>query len=227
MVPSEVLQRVYSIKKGQFTGTIFTIDIDNKQYVVSARHLFEDVVNEVTVQVFHESQWKNLHLRLVDHCPDRIDISVLAADIKLTPHDLRCEASSKELFLSQDVFFLGFPYDDYKDAGLINRNFPMPFVKKAIVSNMQFENGINTFFLDGHNNPGFSGGPVVFNLHRTNEWKVFAVISGYHASKEPIYQGKTGTPFYYMENSGIIVSYDIKHAVDVIKAHPIGLSIVS
>jgi hypothetical protein len=35
----------------------------------------------------------------------------------------------------------------------MNRNFPLPFVKKALLSAMA--NGY--YYLDGHNNPGFSG----------------------------------------------------------------------
>ena len=65
--------------------------------------------------------------------------------------------------LSQDVYFLGFPYDLTNDGGTINRNFPIPLIKKGILSAIQVGE-VKTLLLDGHNNPGFSGGPVVCQI---------------------------------------------------------------
>ena len=80
-------------------------------------------------------------------------------------------------------------------------------------------------FLDGHNNPGFSGGPVVFKEPNKNEFKVALVISGYRYTHEPIFIGDQQVPLAYHYNTGIIVSYGVKHAVDVINENPIGLPI--
>jgi hypothetical protein len=43
------------------------------------------------------------------------------------------------------------------------------------------ENGVETLFLDGHNNPGFSGGPIVYrDLDRSEfVYKVAGVVSGF------------------------------------------------
>jgi hypothetical protein len=130
------------------------------------------------------------------------------------------------LIWGQDVFFLGFPYGWSSDIGTINRNFPMPFVKKAILSCMQ-TNNIHCLFLDGHNNPGFSGGPVVFKEPNKQDYKVAAIISGYRYTKEPIFSGEDQLPLEYRYNTGIIVSYGIKHAVDLINSNPIGSEITT
>ncbi len=107
----------------------------------------------------------------------------------------------------------------------MNRDFPIPFVKKAIVSCMMFENDMQIFFLDGHNNPGFSGGPVIFKEPNSNGFKVASVISGYRYAKEPIYQNGAAVPLELRANTGIVISYGIKHAIDLIESNPVGFQI--
>ncbi len=224
MITSNVLQRVYSIKRGDKSATAFTIDIDQKQYFISSHHMFSDVSDSVGIQIFHQSRWKNLNLTLIGHCQGEIDISVFTANIQLTPI-FPCEPTSAGLMLGQDVFFLGFPFGEYGDAGTINRDFPLPFVKKATLSCIQFKDNKQILFLDGFNNPGFSGGPVVFSAPNKFEYKLCGVISGYRSSAQPVYQGNVQLPIYYWENSGIVISYGIMHAIDVIKANPIGFTL--
>jgi hypothetical protein len=77
--------------------------------------------------------------------------------------------------------------------------------------------------LDGHNNPGFSGGPVLFKEQEHGELKVAAVVSGYRFENEPIYHGEQELPVTYRYNTGIIISYGIKHAVALATTNPIGV----
>ena len=101
---------------------------------------------------------------------------------------------------------MGFPYFGAIKSGCeeFNRGFPIPFVKKAIVS------AINNpvIYLDGHNNPGFSGGPLVFWDYAEKRRKIMGVISGYYPHRIP------GTD--YPENSGIGIAYNIQYAKDLI-----------
>ncbi|HZD60078.1 MAG TPA: hypothetical protein VE439_06450, partial [Anaerolineae bacterium] len=141
---------------------------------------------------------------------------------------LELEPTSDGIVYGQDVFFLGFPYGMRVELGNLNRGFPLPFVKKAILSCIHTtENGVQIYYLDGHNNPGFSGGPVVFKEANRQNFKVASVISGYRQEEEPIYQAGQEIhfqeiPLVYRYNTGIIYSYGIKHAVDLIKGNPIG-----
>ena len=42
MLPStNILQRTFYMKFGKSTGTCFTIDIDNHQYIVTAQHILK------------------------------------------------------------------------------------------------------------------------------------------------------------------------------------------
>ncbi len=77
--------------------------------------------------------------------------------------------------------------------------------------------------MDGQNNPGFSGGPVVFSGPSNKDYKVAGVISGYRVVHEPIYQGEKKLDLTYEYNTGIILAYGIKHAVDLIKENPVGV----
>jgi S1-C subfamily serine protease len=225
MITSNVLHRVFRLGVGESTGTCFTIDIEEKQYVVTARHLIEGWEPNQKFHIFHDNQWKEIELSLVGRCEGEIDIAVLAAPIHLSPA-LPLPATAGGIVWGQDVYFLGFPYGWYGEIGSMNRNFPMPFVKKAVLSCTYIkDDGVQHFFLDGHNNPGFSGGPVVFKEPNKTEYKVASVISGYRYTNEPVFADGREVPLAYRYNTGIIVSYGIKHALDLINANPIGLPV--
>ncbi len=224
MITTNAIQRTFHIRVGDSTGTCFTVDVDNKQYIITAKHVVCDLEGTTAIKVFHENQWKNIDVTVVGHCDGEIDVSVLSANIQVSP-TYPLEPTSAGMVYGQDVYFLGFPYGMVGEAGPMNRDFPLPFVKKAIVSCMDFQGGIQTHFLDGHNNPGFSGGPVIFKENNRNDYKVASVISGYRQAVEPVYQNGSPVPLELRANTGIIISYGIKHAVDLIKGNPIGFGL--
>ncbi len=224
MITCNAIQRTFHIKIGQSAGTCFTIDIDNKQYIVTAKHVVSNFIGTSNIEIFHEKQWKTIEVNVVGHCEGEIDISVLATNIQISP-TFPLEATSAGLTYGQDVYFLGFPYGMTGEMGPINRNFPLPFAKKAIISSMSFENKTEICFLDGHNNPGFSGGPVIFKKPNSMEYKVCSVVSGYRYEEEPIYQNGKPIPFELRANTGIVITYGVKHAVDLIEANPIGFEL--
>jgi len=225
MITTNVFQRVFQIHLGKNLATCFTIDIDNKQYLVTAHHFLENWDGKEQFQIFHDGKFKKLSLQLLGHCDGEIDISVLVAPLQLSPTS-ELEADPGGIMWGQDVYFLGFPYGLYGEIGELNRNFPLPFVKKAILSCVQMEDTFpRILFLDGHNNPGFSGGPVVFKEHGKQDYKVASIISGFLPMEEPIYAGQDKVHLSFRYNTGIIVSYGINHAVDLIRNHPIGVEL--
>src|SRR5690606_36920648 len=94
----------------------------------------------------------------------------------------------------------------------------------GIISGFVFNNEIlNTILLDGHNNPGFSGGPVVSKIPNTNnEFNVVSVISGFRADQQHALINNQPTAITFRSNTGIIISYPISLAIDLIAANPIG-----
>lgn len=222
MITGNAIHRTFQIMVGQSTGTCFTVDVDDKQYIVTAKHVIESISDSATISIFHDNQWKPIDVTLVGHSKGDIDVSVIATTALLSP-SLELESSMDGIIYGQDVYFLGFPYGMVTDAGVINNDFPMPFVKKAIVSNITSTSSkTELIFLDGHNNPGFSGGPVIFVDQSNKKQKVAAIISGYRFKEEPIYQNGQEVNLTYKYNTGLIITHDIKNAIDLIKANPIG-----
>ena len=225
LVSSNVLQRVFLIKYGEQFGSSFTIDVNNRQYLISAKHFLSKLKTSDYIEIFHDSQWKKLEVKRIDLKNPKIDILVLAPAMQLSP-PLELEPSTAHMYLSQNVFFLGFPFGMNVEAKALNNYFPLPFVKKGIVSAMDFYNKEEKIlYVDGYNNPGFSGGPIVFLDLNDKKLKVAAVVSGYRNQMADIYEKDKATAFKAVTNSGILVGYAIDGAVDAIKSKPIGAEI--
>lgn len=83
--------------------------------------------------------------------------------------------------------------------------------------------GFRHMLLDGHNNPGFSGGPVDYaKPGETAAKHVAGVISGYRFQMDRVLLGEKETDLTVKFNTGIIIAYPIDHAIDLIKFHPVG-----
>lgn len=221
MITVNVIQRVFHIKWEMYAGTAFTVDVDQRQYLITARHVVSTKDDETPIDIFHDAQWKRMRVRIIHLLQEDVDIVVLAPSFQISP-TLPLEPTAGGLILGQEVFFLGFPYGLFADSGLLNRQFPFPFVKRGTLS--AFDPKVGYIFIDGHNNPGFSGGPIVFRLQNTKNFRVAGVVSGYRFEEEPILSRNSNqdTNFYYQYNTGIALGWDIKFAIDAIKTNPIG-----
>jgi S1-C subfamily serine protease len=218
VITANVIHRVFRIRIDQTEGTAFTIEKDGREYLVTAKHVADTVLARREIELFENAGWAPLQIELVGHASGDSDISVLAANRALTPAGLPMPATSNGLVYGQDVYFLGFPYGFLGRIVLGPNGYPLPFVKRATVS--LFDGTM--YLLDGHNNPGFSGGPVVWKPAGSSEFRVGAVISAYRYIEEPIYAGGGATPLTYRYNTGIIVSHGVEPALDLIAANAIG-----
>ena len=137
MVPANILQRTLKIKYNESIGTCFTLDIENKQYVITARHIVQGIAKNDEIEVYQNSQWNKLPVKLVGLGENNIDIAVMALpqQLPLSPPPQLIHVADVDLFLSQDIYFLGFPYGLQTDVSPeINLSFPLPLVKKGIGS---------------------------------------------------------------------------------------------
>src|SRR6202040_1966151 len=97
-------------------------------------------------------------------------------------------------------------------------SFWMPYIKRCGVSGMDADSHL--WILDGINNEGFSGGPVIMGTG--NDLKIVAVISGYHPEPTDVIRGDAKPDAVAAAkdkvnlNSGFILAYEISHAVDLI-----------
>ena len=230
LITANVIYRVFMMKVATKVATAFAIQEDKKEYLVTAWHFAKSLHGVHDVEFFQHSTWSPLQVEVVGHAPS-VDISVLSPSRRLTPErQLPLPAISSGLVYGQDAYFLGFPVEDganldymdlYKKFGLVLENGnPLPLVKRATVSSLYGK----PFLLDGHNNHGFSGGPVVFRPPGQEEFA--AVVSGYLPSRERILNNEgEETDLSYIANPGIMVAHDINEAVALIKLNPIGLDV--
>ena len=77
-VTSNILQRTFQIRYAGSTGTCFTIDVESRRYLVTARHVVESLENDAVVEISHNRAWVPLPVQLVGHGPEDIDLTVLA-----------------------------------------------------------------------------------------------------------------------------------------------------
>ena len=234
MITSNIIHRTFHIRWNDSTGTGFTIDRGSKQYLVTARHVVHGIESGNTIKIFHEKKWKNLVVNVVGIGKGGVDVAVLACSVRLSP-SLPLVASSAHLAYGQQVSFLGYPFGWDGGSEQFNYGVPFPFVKAGIVSAMEFGD-MSRIFLDAHVNKGFSGGPVVFVPYGQpqNELRVAGIVVSYPIPEFlPIvdHNGDTitdrrGKPIGYIkENPGFVVAMDIKHALELIDANPIGFQL--
>ena len=232
MVTQSIINRVLCIKinskLGTSMGTAFKIEHSGKQYLVTAKHMAAEWHNKMEISILYNKRWSNLAVDLVGVTNDNIDIAVFTSHLLASRQRFETvwetEPSSKDIVLGQQIFFLGFPLGMTGGNEDKNQNFPFPLIKGGILSSIT--SAPTTFWIDGHNNPGFSGGPVVFIPgKRANEktpYKIAGIISGYRSLREPVYNTDGDKIGDVKGNSGIIRAVDIEYAIDLIKLNPIG-----
>ena len=203
---------------------MFAVDVDNRQYFVTARHIGELIGNS-GIQVMRENQWVSYPATVVGHGPGNVDVSVITLPDCLIPDGSRfpLPMGMKGVIVGREMMFLGFPgvYDPSMGFSL-HHGFPVPLVKYARLS------GLNTaghpMWLDGHNNKGFSGSPLCFTLNKPTEVVVAGVVSAYTYSIEPVVSSSgQASGLYLHENIGLMLAWDIQHCLDIINSNPIGL----
>lgn len=216
MVPTNILYRTYFIRAAAY-GTAFAIDVGGEQYLVTARHLIPDHGAEISLHVFHNKKWLKGQVQVVGRGRGELDIAVLKATNRFTPNTFEVSLGFGEIHLGQDVYFLGFPYKLWTDYGELSAGLPGPFVKKGTLSSVSLGYP-KTLHVDAINNEGFSGGPLYFfRGGDPSRASIAAIVSKYRIEYEHVLDregNETGLQTAY--NTGFLIAYDIKHALDLI-----------
>lgn len=226
----DVLESTYRIRVNDGTGTAFCVNKAGRLYFVTARHAFAnfnsadfngcigsfDVINRTDGIVM------TLAGVTVYFSDDGSDIAVFEVPFASVLRWIDFGAlDGNGMCMGEDVLFVGFPF--VFDCGYQLPNpdvtipFYLPIVKSGIVST--FENlRTKTFLVDGHNNCGFSGGPVVIKSE-DNGSVICGVVSGFLVDRYP------GQPEGDL-NSGFLRAVPIKYAVDLINRIAVGAGCV-
>ena len=253
-----VLTRMTMVQSQYGRGTIFSLDVDGREYWITAKHIVTGAEHPPYGAVTAKSesleilnpgspgeQWLPVTFSVIDTEMD-VDIVVLAAPKPLLTNPMSSvTADATGAFFGGDCEFLGFPYGGGWRGTFAgpngNTSFWMPFTKHCTISAMSSAGSVMTeqdkkiWVLDGINNAGFSGGPVIFRTG--TDQRIMAVISGYITEPTEVnstVQEKSVTkkpkPITseaqhkqtVSVNSGFILAFDISYAITAIHNNPIG-----
>lgn len=221
MITINILKRVFFIKAEQY-GTAFTLDINEQEYLITARHLLgEGIVKgsdkKVSIRLFISKKWHEITAELIGHGNGEIDISVLKLPHRLSHPGYIVNPTIKDLALGQDVFFLGFPYKMWSNVENFLGGLPCPFVKKGAVSSIEHDSP-QKIYVDAINNEGFSGGPLCFYPYDNhNMVHIAGVVVNYKIENEPVIDlNDEDTGFRVAYNTGFLVAYNIKYVFEII-----------
>lgn len=247
-IPESILTRTLAFSMTEPTpdysphGSSFLYFEDDQSWIITASHNFQHPKDQSCSEALHKGaisfyilkkSWTKLTGKVYHYdsaFPNgpKVDISVIKLDKNLStlPH---IELSSDNLFLAQDAFFLGFPfaaeeitYKPYPELG----DHPVPLIKKGIISQI----GPQKILFDGHNNPGHSGGPLIYYSDEKECYLVAGIIHALISNDvhlkmfipehpEDKLKAQYDERFFTEVHSGINEAYDIKYAVEIIKKY--------
>jgi hypothetical protein len=220
MIISNIFHRVIHLAHGDHTATGTMLHVEGREYLATSRH-FAQLVSD-SLEIYHNDRWLSVRSTLIGHCSEA-DISVLALPIAIIAKELTVTMTTNGMLYGEDVYFLGFPFGLSSKGVEATSNFPIPFVKRAIVSNFSDPEYGADFWLDGYNNVGFSGGPIISTpLGDPSNCILRGFICSYHTHPEDIEGPSGGAPSIYNANSGLIIAAKVERALDLIAANPCG-----
>jgi hypothetical protein len=216
-VPREVLNRTILIKVGNTYGTAFAVDYQGKKFIVTARHVVAGLPDsKATIQMWQSEQWKDYHtVRTLFPSSSDVDIAVFETEEKVPQPYSVSTAPGGGLTLGQQVWFLGYPY-------LISSHFSggkrAPFIKRGTMSAIDASRpDAVVVYIDGFNNPGFSGGPIVYWDFSKHTYGILGVVKGYKNDTAKAVINGEEVDTQLLVNSGILVGYSIDHAMKAIE----------
>jgi hypothetical protein len=192
-VTANVFERVLNVRVNagtdhEGTATAFTIDVDGREYLITAKHVVQELKETDKIDVFMNDAWAPLDVK-VFRCADPVDIAVLIPPHQLTVNfDLPFDKAS--YFFGQDAYFLGFPYGIQMPVHGANGPYPLAVIKRGTISaqiTVDVSKKEIQILLDGYNNPGFSGGPIVYRdlNQNTVTLNLAGVVSGFKPEVVP------------------------------------------
>jgi len=228
-VPAEILYRTVPIIAGDQGGTGFFLDSQDRLYLITARHVVSSLQPcNAQVYIWFSDQWKTLTATRVLFPDSDADVAVLETEWTppkpfLVPamHELGTDGPT----FGQQVWFLGYPlwsrdHPHGLSSSLAKASQILPFIRRGTLSAIDSTNPKSTvLYIDGINNKGFSGGPIVYWSFSAHEYRILGVIRGYLNDEYPQEWTINGQKVNetVLANSGIMIGYSIAQAVDAIK----------
>jgi Trypsin-like peptidase domain len=213
----KMFDKTFFIQSDTLCGTCFALNYKNQEYIVTAKHLFRKNTKnktDVKIKIYFDRDPKNITAKVFFHKDKNVDIAILKIPFKTSNEESYWPGG--QIAIGQDVYFFGFPILKnklYYSDDQVGR--PLPLVKKAIVSGFVNVKPSMIVLLDGHNNPGFSGAPVMYYNYFEKIYMISSIVTGYYLQENQI-KLDSNKSVSFDENSGIIKCYDIKNAKEII-----------
>lgn len=217
-VPQEILARTFLVRIGNEQGTAFGIDHNGLFYLITARHVAAGLASTGgDIQIRKKGEWSDYPIvKVIYPSSDKVDIAILKTHEKLAqPYGIQ-PMKDHGATMGQQVWFLGYPFLEGLETHTSNVEFP--FIKRGTMSAIDSTDpDAVVFYIDGFNNEGFSGGPVVFWSFEERKYEILGVVMGYRSDTAKISMNGVPANTNILVNSGILISYSISHAIDAIE----------
>lgn len=207
-------------------GTCFIVGHGEKRYLITAAHVYRQAAkNDSMVFICGTDGGKRepeAFRQAFVGIDDKHDVAV--ALILGEPPSLHL-SNTDGIVIGERCQFFGYPFGlgTWSELGVLGL---MPMVKSATISSLDF--ATKTLWLDGINNPGFSGGPVVYRqLPNSTHVEVIGIVSAYRQDWDTVKAGSPsgttvrtveGENLIYVRNSGLIKACSSKVALDIIES---------
>lgn len=126
MLPTNILYRTFFIRAAEY-GTAFTLEVGGSQYLITASHLLGDCGDACDLQILHNKTWLRGTATVIGRGRGEVDVAVLQVQSPLTPPGFDVTPSMGELFVGQDVYFVGYPFKMWVDYGELTAAFRVRF----------------------------------------------------------------------------------------------------
>lgn len=224
-VPFEMLTRTWMIRNTVTNkyGTGFVVEHKGLAYLVTARHMVEGLPTaNASVEIWQDKMWKTIKtVKTLFPKSDEVDIAIFKLDEKIPkPYEVQLLTNDSSMTFGQRVWFLGYPYQiGSQFASESKWGGGSPFIKGGTLSAIDAhdQNAMVTY-IDGFNNPGFSGGPIVFWDFKLRKYEIIAVVKGYKPEAAKIEVNGQPVDTQLMVNSGILIGYSSVHVNETIAA---------
>ena len=191
-----VASNVFQIRTPAGTGSAFTVNVDGREYLLTAKHMVKGIRadgSDQSIEILKLKkdglmwifEWATYVVRIFV-CDPPVDIAVLAPKELIRPGYPLLEPTQELSYVGQEGLFLGFPLGYAAMSAGANTPFPIAFAKRISLSAVFLEEKL--FVFDAENNPGFSGGPIIYRDLRqpspdNPHYSVNAVVSGFIPDK--------------------------------------------